>query len=1074
MAEQKATAAAGENPVAAVAEQSRALAEILAAWRAAPELQSAGLLLPWWMNGTLASEAVERACGERVAFLCREHQRIMQQMPGNRWRGKPPVLRRIKHFMLAYRDPDLAFLGAADLWRRFQAVQRAGRAEQRAHAAEASQVLSPLLDFLGMRELKETVDNWLLSRGDAGRRIGSTEQEPASHRMFQEVRSYLAPRLPRAQIIHRENAQSHNSHHGALHNTDPLDGSAASQKAQHILDVLILVPNTEACYQALHQLHTLFTPIDDSFRDFIGQNRLNGYRALHTGVVAALQGKASNGDTNGAPSKVNMRVNFAICTPQMDEVNRWGLAALHLRDRLDVPLANTWWHEAESAYRQIESAPLGSLPETLYVFSPQGQLFRFHRGCTVVDFAYHVHSELAAHCRRFYVNGETVEPATVLHHLDLVELEYDPHGPGPTRVWLNAARTSRARSRIDRYLKRQGQGFYHGQKTVDIRLKALEDHYGFNIPEHRVKQALSQEMRRRNLSSMEDLMAEVAAGRLVADKMLHPLFADEIIRQVQIPSEMRLRPHQLHLAQCCRPRLGDDIVGRPYVRDGVVTRLKLHRADCGRVQDLEGNLPLKWRLQPALKTVAQLELRALDDDGLLGDALTQIYSMLPRVTLHRSEAVARNGMANVRFVIEAESKEVLDEIADALRRLPDRNVDEVRHMRLPLSEQEELVRPVSANGINPYTRLPVQKQGMFFGRSKELQDLYDWLRADVGVVWLLGQKRVGKTSLLLHLKNEFLDRREFLPVFVDFQLLGDLGPASVFFEIANAVYGELQGHGHVDELGAPLRNMFEHDPPGHLISYLRGVQSHPDVGRVVLLLDEFSRTTDAYQQERLDESFFQQCRGLIGTLGTDVNFVIVVQQQAFDGILQRVQGGVSDPSWHLMELGERLALKPLEDKDARHLIEWPMRNYLDFSDAALTCVYELTGGSPFLIQAFCFKLVSHMVQQNKRRVEMDDIERVSMEFMSPNESVFAHLLDLIRGVANTLCTQMAQMAEDTQTRVVRWEQLVECFPQIPPDRLRRTLRELCERDVLVAVEPDGWQFACLLFQRWLAFNSGVV
>ncbi len=67
-------------------------------------------------------------------------------------------------------------------------------------------------------------------------------------------------------------------------------------------------------------------------------------------------------------------------------------------------------HHAAEGYAQIASAPMGSLAEVLYVFSPQGQLFRFHRGCTVVDFAYHVHTELADQCQRFYINDEIAEP----------------------------------------------------------------------------------------------------------------------------------------------------------------------------------------------------------------------------------------------------------------------------------------------------------------------------------------------------------------------------------------------------------------------------------------------------------------------------------------------------------------------------------------------------------------------------------------------------------------------------------------------------------------------------------------
>lgn len=338
----------------------------------------------------------------------------------------------------------------------------------------------------------------------------------------------------------------------------------------------------------------------------------------------------------------------------------------------------------------------------------------------------------------------------------------------------------------------------------------------------------------------------------------------------------------------------------------------------------------------------------------------------------------------------------------------------MRHISLPFSEREELIRSVQASGVNPYSRMPVHEQEMFFGRSQELNLLRDWLRVRVGTIWLLGQKRVGKTSLLLHLKNHFLDQAEFVPVFLDFQILGTLEPVDVFFEIANAVYTELRSDSRIDELGAPLREMFEHDPLGHLVEYLLDVQSHPNVGKIVLLLDEFSRTTDAYLQGRLDECFFQQWRGLIQATLPDVKYIIAIQQQVFDSMVERVQGGQEDPSWHLIELGEKVPLRPLQDKDARHLIEWPIRNYLEFPPDALDLVYTLTGGSPFLIQAFCFKLVAHLSEMNKRQADQMDVGQVCMEFMSPDESLFAHLLDLIRGVANTLCTQMAILAEDVR------------------------------------------------------------
>ncbi len=149
-------------------------------------------------------------------------------------------------------------------------------------------------------------------------------------------------------------------------------------------------------------------------------------------------------------------------------------------------------------------------------------------------------------------------------------LEHDPRAPGPTLVWLNAAHTGRARNNIERFLKRRGLGVDQGQKILDQRLCALESHYGFNLPEHRLPQATVNAVRQYKLSRVDELLAEIAAGRIVADRILHPLFADEVIRQIRLPRESGVRAHQVQLAQCCRPRPGEDIMGLISRRQGEI------------------------------------------------------------------------------------------------------------------------------------------------------------------------------------------------------------------------------------------------------------------------------------------------------------------------------------------------------------------------------------------------------------------------------------------------------------------------------------------------------------------------
>ena len=1055
---------------------------ILGVWQAGPELRSAGLLHRFVCEEAISTEEVAQHCGSRVAFLTNayhclvrgENNRPHAEGNPNRRRGKELVLERIKAYCAAYRDPELAFLHAAVLWSRFEEVRSAAPEQRRTYAEEGRLLLAPFLEMLGMRQLQAEVIAWLVLPNDASFR----KLEHNSHRIFVALAETLTPHLPAAQFTHRIHTQFHISTlSGPPKTINPGDDP---------LNIDLLVDDEESCYGALYWIHTLYQPIEGGLADYIADSRVNGCRYLQTTVMAdvdapaAEQGGQKEGAEEVKDAARRVRVNFRISTGAMNEINCWGLAAFVLRERLQDDLPTGWWNDIKDGYAQILSAPLGSLPETVYVFSPHGELFHFHRGATVVDYAYQLHSELADRSVRFYVNGEVVEPTTVLHHLDLVELEHDPRAPGPTHLWLSAARTTRARSRIERFLKRQGKGVYEGQRIMDRRLRILEDHFGFNLPEHKVRQAIAKNMRRFRLARSEDLFAEIAAGRLVADRILYPLFAAEITRQIQLPRHLRLRPQQLQLAQCCRPRPGDDIIGRPSQRHGVITKLNIHRKDCSQLAQQETAaattmINLKWRLQPKLKAIAQFDMTALNEDGLLGDVIGQIYAMLPRVTLHKVEAEARSGVAHIRLNVEAENQEVLAAIAEMLNHLPGHNVDSVRQMDLPLTEQEAIMTLGSTGRHNPYTRLPVQGREMFFGRSQDLARMYEWMQAGTGSIWLRGQKRVGKTSLLLHLKRYYLESQAFVPVYVDFQMLGAMDDDTTLYEIASAIYNDLQTDTErsdirMGELNAPLRELFEHDPQNQLIAYLRHIQSRMGARRLVLLLDEFSRAMDAYHLGRLDEGFFARWRGLMLATMPGVSYVTVVQQKSYEILAQTDEREEREPIWELLELGEQLQLKPLGNEDVRRLIEWPIRNFLEYGPETVDYVARLTGGSPFLIQAFCFKLVAHMRRLDRRQVTRQDVEAVRQEFMLPGENLFAHITDLIHGIGHHITQQMAQLAQETADGAVSWTQLRRALPNVRPTPLRHTLQGLVERDVLNEADPDSWHFASLLFQQWLALN----
>jgi GTP pyrophosphokinase len=1036
----------------------QAVCEILAKWQAEPALQAAGLLHSFVYKQVLTPERVAAVCDERTAFLCRMYRDILQQAPEGLHRGKVLALKRVKLYIAAYCDPELAFLSLASLWDHFILTRQSEMSLQRLFAEEAETVMIPLLNLMGMAVLKTEVEEWLMQRVQNQqdyqyllKRLNQTEE--MRKQVFELIKERLQPVLPQAKLSYctQTPVQIYN----------PQLPEKAHPEALQRLYVDVLVETEEACYAALRWIHCLWQPVDYSLVDHIGLSELNGNRYLQTTVTVPQN-----------PSTV--RVQFNIRTHEMERINQWGLAALRMGERYQVELPQAWWSRREEGYQQICSAPLGSLPEILYVFSPQGEIFRLHRGCTVVDYAYQVHSEVAHQCKRFRINGEVVGPATPLHHLDLVELERDPQFPGPSRAWLNAARTNRARSHIERFLKRRGQSQLEGRAVLERQLQQLAAHYRLDIPDHRLEQALGQAAQYLNFERIEDLLTEIAAGRVSTDPILHPLFSDEVVRQIEIPAGIRLMSHQLSLAQCCKPRPGDNIIGRARYHEERIIYLKIHRAACRMISHLQETLPLKWRLQPKLNAVARLEITALARPNLLYDVMGTFQGDLPDLTLHQVEAVVRNGAIHISVTIEARDQQIIDKIAKDLEFLPGHNINEVRQMQLLFSEREELIKPLTPAGFNPYRRQPVQNREMFFGRSEELAQIHEMLRAGVGIIFVQGQKRVGKTSLLLHLKKYYLNRRPYLPVFVDLQMLSRLNSPFFHYELASAVYNDLQAESRISDLEPPLQELFEVEPTTQLVDYLKYIQGYLG-SRLVLLIDEFSRTIDAYQQHRLDDTLFQQWRGVLQATVPEVSYVMVVQQQTYDHLHKQPNQAVLGPIWHLLELGEVKVLKPLlDEKAAQQLIERPTYNYLEYSSEAVGYVWRLTGGSPFLIQAFCFNLVRHMAHANRRRVEWADVEAVHNEFMQPSESLFAHLIDIIHGTpqALSICHYLAQIAAKVD-QPSSFTALESTLRHLPRERLQRKLQKLTNQHILIEPQPNQWQFASLLFGRWLAMNHGL-
>lgn len=1030
--------------VNAAAEQ---VVTLLESWGAGEDVLAAAWLAPLVQRGCLPAGEIAHACGEEVAALCLslvEHA-VLPLDGGRRHDHRPPSLARL--FLAGYCDPRLAIIDAAWLWRRCGPVGDREAQTMRGCPAETQRVLIQLLEMLGMWTPRKALEIWLRQQGrrpdksaDTRHRADSTLS--AHQELFREVERVLATVLPTAALRRR---------------TVSLDVPDLHAGSLDALGIDVLVDDEAACYQALYEIRRLWRPAERVVQDYIAASKVNGYRCLRTAVSIPWGGGA-------AP------VKFHIQTHEMEEINNWGVAAIWMRQRLQPDLPHAWWSKRHLWYERLLAAPAGALPDVVCVFSPQGQIFEFERGCTVVDYAYQVHSDLADQCVRFVVNGETRSPATVLRHLDVVELVHEAGAPGPTRIWLDTAHTSRARLHIDRFLKRQGGKSFAGQTALDRKQRDLEQHYGFTLPQHRIEQTMLQASRTLAPPTLEHLLSAIADGRIAPDRLLHPLFADEILRQVELPDGLHLYPRQVKLCQSCRPRIGEDICGRLRVRRDQVAGVTVHCTDCATLDTADSCVSLRWRLASVPNAFADLELVTADEPGLLGKTLAPIYSRTPAVTLHQVTATTHRGTARVRFTIEAAGEAVVDQVVDELRHLPTSTAAAVHRLKPSFYVLERLNQAGARAVSNPYGRHPVREREMFFGRHDEIARILGHVQSANGILFVRGRKRVGKTSLLWHLRDFRLDPNLFVPCHIDFQLFGGLADSgSLWFHLADAAFRDLQLNGRIGEVERPLRDLFVESPAERLLDFFKQLRTHFAPRRLVFLLDEFSVVMDAYKQGRLSAEFFQQWRGILQATSASIAYVMVVQQHTWDVLGPPTATQAGSPVGQILELGNSLQLRPLSEADIRELIRRPTRNFLTYAPDALDDVVRLTGSSPFMVQAFCHALVQHMAGQPSHQVCREDVAAVASQFMGVDETIFIHVLEGAGPSTFAICFCLARLS-GPQNAPVALAALQSELPSVDGATLRTLLGVLCEQAVVCEPHPGHYHFASALFHQWLHAN----
>ena len=431
------------------------------------------------------------------------------------------------------------------------------------------------------------------------------------------------------------------------------------------------------CWQAYSIVTDMYQPNPKRLRDWISVPKSNGYECLHITVLGPEQ----------------KWVEVQIRTERMDEVAEHGLAA-HWRYKgvkADGGGMEEWLASIRTALEAgdnlevMDQFKLVLYEDEVYAFTPKGDLLKFPKGATVLDFAYHIHSRVGDTCVGGKVNGKNVSFRTPLHSGDTVEI-LTASNQTPKPEWLRILVTSRARAKLRLSLKetRQKQGLY-AKELLERRLKNKKLDYDEATVAHLI--------RKMGFKEQSDFYHQIAEGRLDPTRVLdeyqalvdqsqvkereaesaenfeyaHPATTEAKKNDDVLIIDKSLKGIDFSLARCCHPIYGDKVFGFVTVNGGI----KIHRADCPNAAEMQRRFGYRivraqWSGKGSSHYDITLRVIGNDDIGIVSN-ITNIISKDEKIVMRSINIDSHDGLFSGNLVVQLDDKSKLNLLIKKLR-----------------------------------------------------------------------------------------------------------------------------------------------------------------------------------------------------------------------------------------------------------------------------------------------------------------------------------------------------------------------------------------------------------------------
>ena len=596
-----------------------------------------------------------------------------------------------KMLMAMAKDIRVILIKIADRLHNMRTMAYQTEEKQRIKSLETMEIYAPIAHRLGMQRAKwELEDLALMYLDPTGyNEIMQTLQErmPTLEAFMNDVEGQIKRRL--------EEEGMHASVYSRIKHIYSIYRKMYAQKLDinGIFDLCafrVIVDTIPDCYNVLGIIHDMFKPVPGRFKDYISTPKPNMYQSVHTTVIGS----------QGIPFEVQIR------TWEMHRTAEYGIAA-HWKYKIGDSGVKTGDEEKFAWVRRLlesqqesdatdffHNLKIDMFADEVFVFSPKGDVINLPAGATPIDFAYSIHSAVGNSMVGASVNGRIVTFDHVLQNGDIVEVRTAKNAPGPSRDWLNIAKSGSARTKIKQWFKkeRREENIARGKEMFEAELR----NKGLRMDDITGEDILPQLLKKVSYTSLDEMYAAIGYGGMAATRAVNRI-KDELARQqhavdkrtvLDKVTEAAERREQMakksgkpvhgilvegldncliKFSRCCTPVPGDDIIG--YITRG--QGVSIHRADCEnarrraeRPEDEGRWLNVSWADEIHESYTTTLTVVSRERGGLVMDIATVMNALNTKV---RSINARDTGDKSI-VVITLETKG-LDELKSVINRI---------------------------------------------------------------------------------------------------------------------------------------------------------------------------------------------------------------------------------------------------------------------------------------------------------------------------------------------------------------------------------------------------------------------